>query len=552
MRSQFLFVSWVIGVLLIIASIGPQKTMAGDDSPIYPSLAAGVVYPSVNLDIRRISGAPIGNNTIGSNQAICQNTSPAALSGSAPTGGNGSFGFQWQSSTVSASDGFSSIGGAGNQGYAPGALNQTHWYRRIVSSGTESDTSSAIQITVDPLPDVSIRYDGSPYCGTGTALVTLSGLAGGSFSASTGLSLDAVTGTVNLSASTPGTYTVNYSFNSGACTGTATTNIVVGDPLLVITNPLPVCGSPTADITSPAITEGSTSGLNFYYYTDNAGTQPVADPTAVTSSDTYYIRGISAGGCSTTVAPVVVVLNDLPVITTSDTVYSCKGLPVTLKASAAGSEINWQNIGKGDSVVVQPAANTIYKAIAINNAGCTDTAIVSVLLNDFSISLKVNPNPMLIGAPATFTTSASSAYEVLAWTPERYFSNQTANAQTLEINDTTSTYSVIAKSPEGCIDTASIKTTVDNQDFFIPNAFTPNNDGKNDLFRIYGSAVTGANIRIYNQWGVMIYETSDNTKGWDGTHKNHPQPVGLYVYVIKVRLANEDTFIKKGTIRLIR
>lgn len=551
MRSLFLLISWVTCVQIVVAGTGVRNSING-------FLHRNITSPpgnTITLGIPKATFtalAAIGNNTIGSNQSICRNTSPAALTGSSPTGGNGAFTFQWQSSTTSASTGFSSINGATEQGYAPGILSETHWYRRIVQSGAESDTSAAVQITADPLPDATIKYEQSPYCGTGTATVTLTGFSSGNFTAAAGLVIDSSSGTVNLSASTPGTYSVNYTFSSGACTSTATTNIVVGDPVITITNPLPVCGSPTADITAPSITLGSTPGLSFQYYTDLAGTLPVSDPQAVATSDTFYIRGFSAGGCSTAVAPVVVVLNDQPVITTKDTVFACAGVPVTLGASSPGNSISWQNVGSGDSIVVLPANNALYKAIAVNNAGCTDTALVTVLVREFSVSLKSYPNPVLIGSPATFSTSASSTYEILSWQPERYFSNQTANSQTLVINDTTSTYSVIARSAEGCIDTASITTTADNKDFFIPNAFTPNHDGKNDLFKIYGSAVTAAQIKIYNQWGVMIFETNDNTKGWDGTHKNNPQPVGVYVYVIKVRLANEDTFIKKGTIRLIR
>src|SRR5690606_37081908 len=114
--------------------------------------------------------------------------------------------------------------------------------------------------------------------------------------------------------------------------------------------------------------------------------------------------------------------------------------------------------------------NSVYKAIAINDAGCTDTAIVNVQVRDFSISLKANPNPLLIGLPATLTTSASANYEVIAWKPEMYFSNQTANTQSVTVNDTTSTFYVIARSEDGCVDTAYVKTAVDNTDFFIPNA----------------------------------------------------------------------------------
>ncbi|WP_152270224.1 T9SS type B sorting domain-containing protein [Agriterribacter humi] len=562
MRNHFLFVSLVVCVQFSTAGTGPQKTMnvygvpAGvnyrsDNQPrsILPaSIAISEAFPAEDQGLLWA----IGNNTIGSDQTICYNSAPVALTGSVPTGGNGSFSFQWQSSTVSGSTGFVDIDGATSQGYSPGLLTQTHWYRRIVHSGAESNISAAVQIAADPLPPAAISYDQSPYCGTGTATVTQTGQPGGTYSASSGLSINTATGVVNLAASKPGSYTVNYTFSSGACTGTVTTNIDVGDPLLIITNPLPVCGSPTADITVSSITLGSTNGLTYRYFTDETATTTLDNPAAVTASDTFYIRGTSASGCLTDVEPIVVVLNDQPVISTDDTVVACKGLPVTLTASSPGNEITWQNIGPGNSIVVQPVVNSMYKAIAVNESGCTDTAIVNVQVRDFSISLKANPSPMLIGIPATLTTSANANYEVIGWKPEIYFSNQTANTQSLIINDTTGTFYVIARSEDGCIDTANVKTAVDNKDFFIPNAFTPNRDGRNDIFKVYGSSVTAAEIKIYNQWGAMLYETKDNEKGWDGTHKNNPQPVGLYVYVVKVRLSNEDTFIKKGTIRLIR
>ncbi|HEX5024112.1 MAG TPA: gliding motility-associated C-terminal domain-containing protein, partial [Agriterribacter sp.] len=496
--------------------------------------------------------AAIGNNIIADNQTICYNTAPAALTGSAPTGGNGSFSYQWQSSTSSAITGFADIDQATSQGYAPGILTTTTWYRRIVSSGAEHDTSTTIQISADPLPVTTIAYSGTPYCATGTATVTQTGQGGGTYSSAAGLSLNASTGEINLAASASGNYTVNYTFSNGACTSTATTNVEVGNPTLTITNPLPVCGSPTADITHASITAGSSSGLTYYYFTDAAGTVPLNNPSAITTNDTYYIQGKSASGCSTAVKPVVVVINDQPVITAVEEAYVCKGSSVTLTANSPGNEIIWQNAGTGNSIVVQPSISTTYKAIAINGSGCTDTVAVKVYVRDFKVSLIANPSPMLVGTLATLTTTANINYEVIAWKPEIYFSNQTANTQSLIVNDTTNTFYVIAKSEDGCLDTANVKTAVDNTDFFIPNAFTPNNDGKNDAFKIYGSSVIGAEIKIYNQWGVMLYETKDNDQGWNGTYKNNPQPVGMYLYVVKVRLSNEDTFIKKGTIRLIR
>ena len=75
-------------------------------------------------------------NSASSAQTICTGTTPAALTGSTPSGGNGSYGYQWQISTTSASGGFSNIGGATSKDYTiPSALTQTTWYKRRVASG---------------------------------------------------------------------------------------------------------------------------------------------------------------------------------------------------------------------------------------------------------------------------------------------------------------------------------------------------------------------------------------------------------------------------------
>src|SRR5664279_4402836 len=97
------------------------------------------------------SFSSITGNTIGSDQTICNNTTPTPLTGSLPGGGTGVFTYQWQVSSTSAIAGFASIGGGTAQGYAPGVLVANRWYRRIVTSGIEKDTTSAVTITVTPI-----------------------------------------------------------------------------------------------------------------------------------------------------------------------------------------------------------------------------------------------------------------------------------------------------------------------------------------------------------------------------------------------------------------
>ena len=98
----------------------------------------------------------IANNTVAAVQTICNGQTPAGLTGTLPTGGNGTYTYLWQSSTTSAVAGFAAAGGTNNtQNYTPGALAVTTWYRRTVTSGqctgAQANISAAIQITVLPL-----------------------------------------------------------------------------------------------------------------------------------------------------------------------------------------------------------------------------------------------------------------------------------------------------------------------------------------------------------------------------------------------------------------
>jgi gliding motility-associated-like protein len=107
----------------------------------------------------------------------------------------------------------------------------------------------------------------------------------------------------------------------------------------------------------------------------------------------------------------------------------------------------------------------------------------------------------------------------------------------------------------GCVGTAKsyiITVLPLNKDVFVPNVFSPNKDGKNDILYVYGNYITKVDMHIYNQWGQQIAVITNKTQGWDGTHKGDPQPVGVYVYVLKAELANGNTVNLKGSITLVR
>jgi gliding motility-associated-like protein len=89
-------------------------------------------------------------------------------------------------------------------------------------------------------------------------------------------------------------------------------------------------------------------------------------------------------------------------------------------------------------------------------------------------------------------------------------------------------------------------------DIFIPNTFTPNGDGRNDIFLVYGTTIQSMRMSIFNQWGQKIFESSNQLTGWNGTHKNKIQPSGVYMYVVQATLRDGSTITRKGSINLVR
>lgn len=378
------------------------------------------------------------------------------------------------------------ISGANTESYTvsqAAALSDAGLYTLKMLGNRGCDSTADVRLTVLPYPTASISYDDG-YCRTGTATPAVSGQTGGQFTATAGLSIDPATGAVDLAASAPGTYVISYRFSNGICDSVVTDTLeVYAVPQVTTHHPAAICEGASVDLTAAAVTAGSDAGLSFSYFADAAGTQALADPAAVTSAGTYYIRGThTITGCHSALVPV----------------------QVTVVA--------------------------------------------------FTVQLDASKNPALAGTPVTLSTSGNFDYEVLSWSPASDFTDQSAKIQTVSLDGDRRLIKVVAQTPGGCIDSVVLDLKIDpnTKDFFIPNVFTPNGDGNNDLFKVYGSSIKQLELRIYNQWGNLMYETRDYHAGWNGTYRGQPQPAGAYVYTVKAVLFSGQVINRRGTITLIR
>jgi len=103
---------------------------------------------------------------------------------------------------------------------------------------------------------------------------------------------------------------------------------------------------------------------------------------------------------------------------------------------------------------------------------------------------------------------------------------------------------------EGISDAVTGRTLIG--DIFIPNTFTPNGDGLNDIFRVYGNIITDMNLMVFNQWGEKVFQSRTPSIGWDGNYKGKPQASGVYIVVARFTLVDGTVIDRKASLNLIR
>jgi len=193
------------------------------------------------------------------------------------------------------------------------------------------------------------------------------------------------------------------------------------------------------------------------------------------------------------------------------------------------------------------------------NFGCSDTTSQPVTINPLPVikGPKVITTP--VGIPVTLPFTYSPGVVTYAWSPASYLdcidcANPVANPTF------NTTYIIRVTDANNCVntDTVLVKPICTDESYFIPNTFSPNNDGVNDVFYPRGRGLYNIqSMRIFNRWGQLLFEKKDfpaNTasSGWDGTSNGRPAPADVYVYIIEVVCNNAQVIALHGDVTLIR
>ena len=356
---------------------------------------------------------------------------------------------------------------------------------------------------------------------------------------------------------TPGTYNVQLVLNNGGCYDTTNHTLTV--------HPKPVV---TLSQRQALLCEGSSlqlsaSGGSTYAWSpatalDNpAAANPTASPLTNT---TYTVQVTSKEGCSRTDSVTIRVAPRIEVKGSADT-WVCEGKSVQLSAIGA-TTYRWIGNTGGLSnpaipnPVAAPLASTLYQVVGYDAHNCfTDTVAVQV---------DVHPRPQVSagpdvevagGAPHQLQATGSADITGWLWSPVEWLSCS-ACPSPLATPRMQTTYVVEARNAWGCAtsDTVVVKLQCAPSNVHIPDGFTPNGDGRNDVFYIMGSGVNIVrHLRIYNRWGEIVFERRDfgihdRAAGWDGRYKGVPVPTGTYVYTAEMECSAGEVITRKGTV----
>lgn len=366
----------------------------------------------------------------------------------------------------------------------------------------------------------------------------------------------AVGGQMNWTGLDSGTHRIAITDANG-CQTSATVLVPLTDTLKVSAGLVPVTCQGVG-VVLPVTSNGATA---FAWAPDSGlSSSAVADPVAMPSATTTYTVTASQGICKDTASVVVTVLPaPVAVAGAADTV--CPGNSVQLQGSG-GLQYLWSpatylnDSTLADPMVEQPVSTVTYQLTVKGANGCSsvDTAVTTVVVAAPPIVSAGNDTAVIAGQPIQLNAVDvdGTGFTSYVWSPAEGLSDpDIADPTTVVTGDVT--YTVVATSPFGCSATGSVKIgAITATGILVPNAFTPNSDGRNDLLKVNAFGVQLKYFRVYNRYGQLVFATSDAGVGWDGSVGGQAAAMGTYVWTAAAVDDHGRPLEKNGTVILIR
>ncbi|MBK8924324.1 MAG: gliding motility-associated C-terminal domain-containing protein [Crocinitomicaceae bacterium] len=282
-------------------------------------------------------------------------------------------------------------------------------------------------------------------------------------------------------------------------------------------------------------------------------------------SGTFYATLIveSSNNCYDTITKAVYV-NPVPVALFQNE-YACQGETVQfedISFLASGNIVGWDwdfNSGEGTSSQQNPSyifdlAGTYPVMLSVtSDSGCVGTTTSNInVLTGPDAAFTVDPVPALALENVYYTDQTVGAIDEWYWNFGDQIGGNNQNEIHQYANGGVYTITLEVTDTAGCVDTTSQTIQVILWPV-LPTAFTPNGDNENDIYIIRGGPFETVDFKIYNNWGQLVFSTTDPNEGWNGTYNNEDAPIGVYTWTFIVHVApGREPIIQEGDVTLIR
>ncbi|MFN3918432.1 MAG: PKD-like domain-containing protein [Flavobacteriales bacterium] len=422
-------------------------------------------------------------------------------------------------------------------------------------------SSSTVTITITSSPSANFTYSSTSYCNNSSNQLPGFGVgaSAGVFSSSpAGLSINTTTGEINVGTSTPGIYTVtNFIAASGGCasaTSTFTVEILSLDDATFSYSASTYC---TSDVNQSPVISGLVGGT--FTVTSGIGLDINASTGVVNPSGsslgTYTITYTTNGPCPTSATFNLTIVDQQDATITPIGPFCNYDNPIGLIAANTGGTWSGPGVDPNTGIFNPTTAGSGTHTIVYTILGsCGDTDQITITVGGPNASFTANPS---VG-PAPLNVQYSNASSGSGLTYDWDFGD--GNVSTSQNPSNTFgalgsyTTTLIVTDALGCSDTASIIISVVGETIvLIPNIFSPNGDGINDIFKITTVNVTSMEGFVFNRWGQELFSWTDLNGGWNGkTPKGDNASDGTYFYIIKIKTALDEEKEYTGSFSLIR
>jgi gliding motility-associated-like protein len=294
----------------------------------------------------------------------------------------------------------------------------------------------------------------------------------------------------------------------------------------------------------------------------NLSSDTILSPVFTAVSTTTYMVSVSRGICAGSDSITLTVLPAPKPNAGNDTTL-CFGGQAILRGSG-GSLYQWQpaallSNAESEQPLTSPLDTSTWFTLRVTGAdGCTSLQTDSVHIN-VRTRAAVYAGPDTIAAinqPLTLRAQDvnNSGFSRFVWLPATGLNSSSDPSVIARVSSDSILYTVMAFTPEGCTATDSIRIrTYAGPQFYVPSAFTPDNNGRNDMLRIIAAGFSRLNyFNVYNRWGQLLFSTANQAMGWNGMVKGKPADPGVYVWVADGTTYSGRRVTAKGTVVLIR